>query len=373
MLPGARDRCDPRRSPTYAAPAFGPRRIVFMLDTLSSKLCSLGGLNRAKQTVVTLLETTSEEDLVAVVMPSLQGAGTCLADGFVRATEGNIRSLQAIVNALDKDSCGQMSTNPSYRDALDAAFDALEGTGSSNFSFLLFKIFYVDLFKKIQSNLNHVVRGDALGLNSNLTTQGTELTGSASCQAALVFITADPVAATPILNEKFSQVSLIFLIYINFSKYEKPNDFKRNDEKIGARLFMYTVGSDLSSLADSPVCETGGGGGSLGDPDSEEDDLLDRLQGFFQLGAASLKATAKRVVRWSAPRQDKGVGPVVTAATPVYGSTSSSGDDEEEGARVEKLLGVVTTDVSVEQIAAKLLVVSILYFPIFYLPVFLIF
>ena len=126
---------------------------------------------------------------------------------------------------------------------------------------------------------------------------------------------------------------------------------------------MYTVGKEFSSAENTLVCETGGSGGSLGDADEEDDDLLDRLQGFFQLGAASLKATAKRVVRWSAPREDKEIGPLVTAATPVYSDSTSASDvgeddtDEVMPQTAQKLLGVVTTDVSVERIAARLLVV----------------
>jgi hypothetical protein len=33
-------------------------------------------------------------------------------------------------------------------------------------------------------------------------------------------------------------------------------------------------------------------------------DIIDQLQGFFRLGAAAIKTTAERVVRWSAPREE---------------------------------------------------------------------
>ena len=134
-MPGARDRCDPRRSATYAAPAFGPRRIVFMLDTLSQNLCKQGGLERAKQTIIALLDTTSEEDLVALVLPSLEESASCLGEGFVRATEGNVRALQAIIRTLGTSSCGPENAGASYTEALEAAFDALEGTSKKNFEF----------------------------------------------------------------------------------------------------------------------------------------------------------------------------------------------------------------------------------------------
>jgi hypothetical protein len=94
-------------------------------------------------------------------------------------------------------------------------------------------------------------------------------------------------------------------------------------------------------------------GGDVGNMDGEGD-IIDQLQGFFRLGAAAMKTTAQRIVRWSAPREDSAAtGTLVTAATPVYERAGAVG----VGERAPRLLGVVSTDVSVDAMAAKLLVV----------------
>ena len=66
--------------------AFGPRKIMMMLDVVSRKLCDTGGIERAKAAVTALLDTTSEEDVVALFMPQLPEEAGCLSKGFVRAT-----------------------------------------------------------------------------------------------------------------------------------------------------------------------------------------------------------------------------------------------------------------------------------------------
>jgi hypothetical protein len=291
IVPSVQERCDPRRSPTYAAPAFGPRRLLFLVDLYSGALCLPGGgLDRAKLAVHALLDSTSEEDFVAVLMPRLPATTACFAEGFVRATPGNLRVLKQVVSDIEP-LCGPSVANTTYGEALNRAFDELEGT----------------------------VRGTA--------TASPKVT---SCQAALVFVTGDAGAAATELNSVFNQ---------------------RNDAKIGARLFMYTVGRDLSAVqASSPACTVIGG--DVGKVD-EERDIIDQLQGFFRLGAAAIKTTAERVVRWSAPREERGAGTLVTAATPVY----ERSDPDAVSAAPARLLGVVTTDISVEVMAAKLLVV----------------
>jgi hypothetical protein len=47
--PSLRNHCDARRSPTYAASAFGPRRLVFMLDLFGDALCLPGDRARPRQ------------------------------------------------------------------------------------------------------------------------------------------------------------------------------------------------------------------------------------------------------------------------------------------------------------------------------------
>jgi hypothetical protein len=96
-----------------------------------------------------------------------------------------------------------------------------------------------------------------------------------SCQAAIIFMTGDSVAAASELNTVFNE---------------------RNDDALGARLFLYTMGRDLGAVpSSSPVCTSVGG--DIGKV-AKEGDIIDQLQGFFRLGAASIKTTAERVVRW---------------------------------------------------------------------------
>jgi hypothetical protein len=283
--PSLRNHCDARRSPTYAASAFGPRRLVFMLDLFGDALCLPGGaLDRAKLATHALLDSTSEEDVVAIVMPRLPETTACFAQGFVRATPGNLRVLKQVVTDIEP-VCGRAATNVTYTAALNRAFDELEGTMRST------------------------------------STQGK----TTSCQAAIIFMTGDSVAAASELNTVFNE---------------------RNDDALGARLFLYTMGRDLGAVpSSSPVCTSVGG--DIGKVENEGD-IIDQLQGFFRLGAAAIKTTAERVVRWSAPREDAASGTLVRAAVPVYEPMVA--DDVPP-----RLLGVVSGDISVDAMAAKLL------------------
>jgi hypothetical protein len=296
ILPESSSRCDARGSPAYAAPAFGPRRLLFMLDVYSPNLCKAGGgLERAKAAINALLTATSDVDFVAVLMPRLGENTRCFSRGFVRATTANVLSLKRIVDNIGESDCGAAAANTTYAEALRRAFDALDGT----------------------------VRGTSVGDNA---------TSLGSCQAAVVFVTADAAAAGPALSEAFRE---------------------RNGAFLNATLHLYTIGRDLSELRDTPVCTAvGGDGGSLSGGGDET--VLDKLKGFFRSSAAALKTTAKRIVRWMAPRSDaeNGGSTVVTAATPVYERPSAAVVGEPA-----RLLGVVSTDVNVDAMAAKLLVV----------------
>ena len=278
VLPGVAERCDPRQSTTYAAPAFGPRKVLLLLDTLAPDLCRAGGgLERAKKAVAALLDTTSEDDLVALVLPQVPAEAGCLSDGFVRATKGNVRVLKQLVE--ERSVCAESAAKTTdYATVMDSAFDILSKSAEN----------------------------------------GNEKT----CQAAVVLVTAVPETVAPAVQNAFDQ---------------------RNDATIGARLFLYTIGRDHGAV-DRAVCDTGGDAHNL---DSDES-IGAALNSFFRLAAGSVKATATRVVQWSEPRDEPEIGPVLTAATPVY--ASSAGNSE---SRV--LLGVVTTDVNVDVISKKLL------------------
>jgi hypothetical protein len=145
------EHCDARRSPAYAAPAFGPRRLLFMVDMYSGALCVPGGgLDRAKLAMHALLDSTSEEDLVAV-----RDAAPAGDDGVLRARALCARRRQCARAEADRDDiepvCGQAAANTTYSAALHRAFDELEST--------------------------------MRGTTGKVT----------SCQAALVFMTADAV------------------------------------------------------------------------------------------------------------------------------------------------------------------------------------
>ena len=43
MLPSEAASCDARQSAAYAASAYGPRKIILLLDTLNPLLCTGGG------------------------------------------------------------------------------------------------------------------------------------------------------------------------------------------------------------------------------------------------------------------------------------------------------------------------------------------
>jgi hypothetical protein len=70
-------------------------------------------LDRAKVATHALLDSTSEEDLVAIVMPRLPETTACFAQGFVRATSGNVRVRKQLVTDIEP-VCGRAPTNVTY-------------------------------------------------------------------------------------------------------------------------------------------------------------------------------------------------------------------------------------------------------------------
>jgi len=69
MLPASREECygyDPRRRPWFVAASSGPKDLVLVLDT-SGSMNDYGRLDLLKEAAITVIETLSVADKVAIV------------------------------------------------------------------------------------------------------------------------------------------------------------------------------------------------------------------------------------------------------------------------------------------------------------------
>jgi hypothetical protein len=257
-------------------------------------------LLRAVSTIDAVLATTSDLDVVALVMPALPASAGCLSQGLVRATSSNVAALRALLGQLTPlTACGLLATRTNYTSAFADAFAILDATTT---------------------------------LASGNATQ--PVLGSGDCAAAIVIVTADASVFASDVQTAFSL----------------------DAGRAQARLFVYTIGTanataSVDAAAAAAVCAIppASSGDAVTVPPSGN--LVDALGSFFRISATSIGGLGGQTVDWSAPQSDPDVGAVVPATTPVY--VAQDNMSMTSGA----LLGVVSVDVSVSAIAAKLLAV----------------
>lgn len=185
---------DPRIRPWYVAATSGPKNVMLVLDTSASML-NYGRLKLARQAAITVVETLTNVDFVAVVLFSDVADQLLAANqtegSLLQGTYENINILTEILLGINAKQFG--GTN--FEAALNKAFDILESVTSDN---------------------------------------------SANCHTAILFLT-DGLPNKGIT----SQESLISLVE------------QRNTHN--ARIFTYTFGSlSGASLARGIACATSG-------------------------------------------------------------------------------------------------------------------
>jgi Mg-chelatase subunit ChlD len=112
---------DPRRRPWFVAASSGPKDVVIVID-VSGLMLDYGRLTLAKEAAVTLVDTLTVADRVAVVSFSSGATQVGGHSGLIRATNDNKRRLIQEINRLE----AKGATN--FYDAFETTFDAIEAT-----------------------------------------------------------------------------------------------------------------------------------------------------------------------------------------------------------------------------------------------------
>jgi len=121
--------CDARTASWYTQAAYPPHRLVLVIDTMVSDLCSSGRLERAKELGTSLISTLSPRDFGAVVGDYQSGTYTCLRNELVRTTRPHTIGLLERVASLD--TCGEVS----YTETFGRVFELLRPEeGESSFA-----------------------------------------------------------------------------------------------------------------------------------------------------------------------------------------------------------------------------------------------
>mmetsp|Transcript_2336 Transcript_2336/g.3623 ORF Transcript_2336/g.3623 Transcript_2336/m.3623 type:complete len:650 (-) Transcript_2336:61-2010(-) len=112
---------DPRRRPWFVAASSGPKDVVLVID-VSGSMEDYGRMDIAKEAAITIVETLTVADRVAVVSFSSRAAQIGGFSSLIRATNENKKRL---IKAI-KDLNAKGATN--FYDAFNTAFNALDKT-----------------------------------------------------------------------------------------------------------------------------------------------------------------------------------------------------------------------------------------------------
>mmetsp|Transcript_28667 Transcript_28667/g.52979 ORF Transcript_28667/g.52979 Transcript_28667/m.52979 type:complete len:654 (+) Transcript_28667:127-2088(+) len=112
---------DPRRRPWFVAASSGPKDVVLVID-VSGSMEDYGRMDIAKEAAITIVETLTVADRVAVVSFSSRAAQIGGFNSLIRATNENKERLIKAIKNLDANE----ATN--FYDAFNTAFNALDKT-----------------------------------------------------------------------------------------------------------------------------------------------------------------------------------------------------------------------------------------------------
>jgi len=112
---------DPRRRPWFVAASSGPKDVVLVIDT-SGSMNDYGRMYLAKEAAITIVDTLTVADRVAIVTFSDEATQIGGFSSLVRATIRNKERLIEAINELEANG----ATN--FYDAFDTAFNSLEKT-----------------------------------------------------------------------------------------------------------------------------------------------------------------------------------------------------------------------------------------------------
>mmetsp|Transcript_15592 Transcript_15592/g.30897 ORF Transcript_15592/g.30897 Transcript_15592/m.30897 type:complete len:723 (+) Transcript_15592:115-2283(+) len=255
-----REQCgsyDHRRRPWFVAASSGPKDLVLVLD-ISGSMNDYGRLNLMKEAAITVIETLSVADKVAVV--TFSDDATVLNDEFVlvRATKENKDRLIAAINKINVNG----ATN--FHAAYTKTFDLLEET-----------------FKKESTT---------------------------GCNVAVLFMTDGQLTTGPGPDQVIELV--------NSKAEEFQTDFRRK-----MTIFSFSVGQDADEVVSKSIaCSTDGIWVPIEENKGSETDIATAMAAYYNLYALGLgEGGNEDFVAWVEPylffnRKKMGT----TVSVPVY-------------------------------------------------------
>lgn len=300
---GNREIEDFRVSDWFIQAASSPKDIIILLD--SSGSMSGKQFELAKATAFAILETLGDDDYVNLITFSdvVRSAVPCFSGKMVRATPDNMREIIAATNAIKCENVANFSG------ALEEAFELLH--------------------------------------RFNVTGNGSQ------CNQAIMLITDGPAETHTEVNDTTNLPA----IHFSFSQpqiYSLLKLIKRhNFPHISVRLFTYLVGKDSSSAENlhNMACQNKGFFAQINSPEDAKQKVLEYA---LVMARPMVLYQAEHPVHWSPVfvggyssllgRDNEGKRKLVTTvSTPVF-------DRRNHSVRVANLLGVVGTDVPIEEI-----------------------
>lgn len=112
---------DPRRRPWFVAASSGPKDVVLAIDT-SGSMADYGRMHMAKEAAITIINTLTVADRVAVVGFSTKATKLGVGNNLIRATNRNKSELIRAIEGMKPNG----ATN--FYDAFQTSFDAIEKT-----------------------------------------------------------------------------------------------------------------------------------------------------------------------------------------------------------------------------------------------------
>mmetsp|Transcript_24982 Transcript_24982/g.51235 ORF Transcript_24982/g.51235 Transcript_24982/m.51235 type:complete len:770 (-) Transcript_24982:208-2517(-) len=260
MLPASREECygyDPRRRPWFVAASSGPKDLVLVLDT-SGSMNDYGRLDLLKEAAITVIETLSVADKVAIVTFSTDASVLNGQNMLIRATKENKDKLIDTVNQINANG----STN------FHAAF-------TETFSLL------------------------------DLTFQNESTTG---CNVAVLFMTDGKITTGPGHEE------VIELVNTKVKEYK--TDYDRT-----MTVFSFSLGRDADEIVSKSIaCSTNGIWIPVEESKAYGNDITTAMASYYKLYALGLGDSANEdFVAWVQPYEfysRKRMGTTVSA--PVY-------------------------------------------------------
>mmetsp|Transcript_17970 Transcript_17970/g.32529 ORF Transcript_17970/g.32529 Transcript_17970/m.32529 type:complete len:631 (-) Transcript_17970:1364-3256(-) len=251
---------DPRRRPWFVAASSGPKDVVLVID-VSGSMDDFGRMGLAKEAAITIVDTLTVADRVAIVTFSDGASQVGGYSGLIRATSEN-------------------------KDTLIQAIKGLQANGSTNF---------YDAFNTAFNALDQTIRSES----------------TSGCNIAVLFMTDGKITEGPGVGEGTAEDAVTNLV--NERTEQLATNFNQK-----TTIFTFSLGQQADhTVTKRLACSTNG----IWTPvDDFSDDLVAAMSSYYKLYALGLgEGSNKDFTAWVEPYRFHTAGKMGTSvSTPVY-------------------------------------------------------